>query len=175
MKLELVRDEVDLPWSPDPEWEARVARVVEATSATEAVLQCVITDDATLREHNREYRGIDRPTDVLSFSYLEGHEGRGESLLPVGADLRDYLDAPAFEGETPLVGQILISAETVAERGPVHTSSMDQEMAFMLVHGMLHVLGFDHADDAEAAQMRGHELRLMAELEWPLAATEDPS
>jgi probable rRNA maturation factor len=149
--------------------------VVETTSATDAVLQCVITDDATLREHNREYRGIDRPTDVLSFSYLEGHEGRGESLLPQGADLRDYLDGPAFEGETPLVGQILISAETVVGRGPVHASSLDQEMAFMLVHGMLHVLGFDHADEAEAEQMRGHELRLMAELQWPLDATEDPS
>ena len=175
MKLELVLDEVDLPWSPDPEWQSRLSELIASTSSSDVVLQVVLTDDETLHEHNREYRGIDRPTDVLSFSYLEGHEGRGESLLPAGADLNDYLDPPAFEEDVPLAGQILVSVETVVARGAVHTSSIDHEMGFMLVHGMLHVLGFDHADDEEAASMRAQEEQMMAALSWPLVRTEDPS
>ena len=175
MKLELVLDEVDLPWSPGPDWQQRLSELVATVSAPDLVLQVVLTDDETLQDHNRDYRGIDRPTDVLSFSYLEGHEGRGESLLPAGADLHDYLDPPAFEGDESLAGQILVSVQTVAARGAVHTASLEQEMAFMLVHGMLHVLGFDHADAEEAAAMRAHEARLMAELSWPTGRTEDPS
>jgi len=174
VKLELVLDEVDLPWSPDPEWQRRVTELVASTSAVDAVVQFVITDDETLREHNREYRGIDQPTDVLSFSYLEGHEGLGESLLPAGTDLDDYLDAPAFEEEAPMAGQILVSAETVVRRGAMHTTCIGHEMGFMLVHGLLHVLGFDHADEEEAAAMEAQERRLMEALSWPLVRTEDP-
>jgi probable rRNA maturation factor len=175
VKLELVLDEVDLPWAPDPEWQRRLSALVAQVSAADVVLQVVLTDDDTLQEHNRDYRGIDRPTDVLSFSYLEGHEGRGESLLPAGADLNDYLDPPAYEGEVRLAGQVLVSVQTVDARGALHTSSLDQEVAFMLVHGMLHVLGYDHADGAEAAAMRVQEERLMSILSWPLVRTEDPS
>ncbi len=168
MKLELVLDEVDLPWSPDPEWEARLARLIAVVSAADATLQVVLTDDETLREHNREYRGQDRPTDVLSFSYLQGHEDHASALLPAGADLDDYLDAPAFAGEERLVGQILISGQTVCARGCVHTENLDQEMAFMVVHGLLHVLGFDHAGEDETVCMRSEESRMMVLLGYPV-------
>jgi probable rRNA maturation factor len=164
VKLELVVDEVDQPWSPAPEWEARMSAVLSSVSAVEPVLQVVLTNDETLREHNREYRGLDRPTDVLSFSYLEGHEHHSEALLPACTDLREYLDPPGFEGEPPLVGQILISTETVCVRGAVHTASLDEEMAFMVVHGLLHVFGFDHADEDQTARMGAEEDRLMAAL-----------
>ena len=175
MKLELVLDEVDLPWSPAPEWTAGLTSLLTSTSAAECELQVVITDDKTLREHNREYRGLDRPTDVLSFSYLENHEGHEESLLPRGADLREYLDPPGIEGEVPLAGQILVSAETVCRRGAVHTGELDQEMAFMVLHGLLHVLGFDHGDESSAAHMRAHETRLMEALGYPAPRPEDAS
>lgn len=175
MKLELVLDEVDLPWSPGPEWTRRLSRILEATSAADCVLQVVITDDETLQEHNRDYRGLDRPTDVLSFSYLEGHEGHEESLLPEGADLHDYLDPPGFPGEVPVAGQILVSAQTVVDRGAVHTEDLDQEMAFMVLHGLLHVLGFDHADSAAASRMHEHERRLMLDLGYPPPRPEGPA
>jgi probable rRNA maturation factor len=164
VKLELVVDEVDQPWSPEPEWEAGISAVLSTVSAVDPVLQVVLTNDETLREHNREYRGLDRPTDVLSFSYLEGHESHAEALLPAGTDLREYLDSPSFEGEPLLVGQILISTETVCERGAVHTAGLDEEMTFMVVHGLLHVLGFDHADEVQTARMGAEEDRLMAAL-----------
>ena len=164
MKLELVVDEVAQPWSPAPEWEAALAAVLATVSWPAAELQVVLTDDETLREHNLEYRGLDRPTDVLSFSYLEGHEFHAEALLPAGTDLREYLDLPALEGEAALAGQVLISTETVCARGAVHTASLEQEMAFMVIHGLLHVFGFDHADEPQAARMGAEEDRLMAAL-----------
>jgi len=149
--------------------------LLASTSAADCELQVVITDDETLREHNREYRGLDRPTDVLSFSYLENHEGHEESLLPPGADLQEYLDPPGIEGEASLAGQILVSAETVCRRGAVHTGELDQEMAFMVLHGLLHVLGFDHGDASSAARMRVHETRLMEALGYPAPRPEDAS
>jgi probable rRNA maturation factor len=167
VKLELVLDEVDLPWSVDPEWEQRLTRLVADVSAGSAILQVVLTDDPTLRQHNRQYRDEDRPTDVLSFSYLEGEVADPEALLPAGADLAEYLDPPAFEGEPPLVGQVLISVETVCARGPVHTGDLEQEMAFMVVHGLLHVLGFDHHDGVSASAMQAAEDQMMARLGHP--------
>lgn len=167
MKLELVRDEVDLPWSATPEWEQRLVALVGQVSAGAVTLQVVLTDDSTLQEHNREYRGLDRPTDVLSFSYLEGHEEHAAALLPEGADLHDYLDPPAFEGEEVIAGQILVSVETVCRRGAVHTEDLDQEMAFMVIHGLLHVLGFDHADEPDLESMRAEEARLMTRIGYP--------
>ena len=175
MKLELVLDEVDLPWSVDPEWEQKLAGVLAGVSDPSAVLQVVLTDDATLREHNLRYRDEDRPTDVLSFSYLEGHEEHAEALLPAGTDLSDYLDPPVAEDEDPLAGQILVSVETVVARGAVHTADLGQEMAFMVVHGLLHVLGFDHFDEVEAARMRAEEARLMAALGHGLPRSGEPA
>ena len=175
MKLELVVDEVARPWLVAPEWEVALATVLATVSSFEAVLQVVLTDDETLREHNREYRGVDRPTDVLSFSYLEGHETHSEALLPEGADLREYLDPPAFEGEPALAGQVLVSTETVCKRGAVHTESLEQEMAFMVVHGLLHVLGFDHADEQQLARMGAEEDRLMAAMGYSVIRETGPA
>jgi probable rRNA maturation factor len=164
VKLELVLDELDLPWSPAPEWEQAMARELDRHSSAHAVLQVVLTDDETLREHNREYRGIDRPTDVLSFSYLEIPIGDPEALLPAGVDLGEYLDPSPDPDETPVAGQILVSVETVCRRGPVHAVGLAGEFAFMVVHGFLHVLGFDHADAAQTASMRRMEERIMNSL-----------
>lgn len=175
MKLELVLDEVDLPWSADPEWEPRLARMLGTVGDASAVLQVVLTDDATLRDHNREYRGEDRPTDVLSFSYLEGTVADPEALLPAGADLAEYLDPPAFEGDRPLAGQVLVSVQTVCSRGPVHTLDFDQEMAFMVIHGLLHVLGFDHHEPSIAGRMHTQEARLMGLLGYPAPRNGEPA
>ena len=175
MKLELVLDEVDLPWSADPEWEPRLVRMLGTVGDASAVLQVVLTDDATLRDHNREYRGEDRPTDVLSFSYLEGAVPDPEALLPAGADLAEYLDPPAFEGDLPLAGQVLVSVETVVSRGPVHTLDLDQEMAFMVIHGLLHVLGFDHYGPEDTGRMRAQEAHLMRRLGYPAPRTGEPA
>ena len=170
MKLDLVLDEVQLPWRPTPEWTARVESLSSPVASSTAVLQLVLTDDRTLREHNREYRGLDETTDVLSFSYLgPGHEDRADELRQGTVPIEDFLDEPHDAHDAPLAGQVLVSVETVVARGPRHTGDLDAEMAFMLVHGMLHVLGHDHHDEAGRERMQRAERELMRTAGFALA------
>lgn len=162
MKLDLVLDEVQLPWRPTDEWTQRVRTMLDGVASGDAAVQFVLTDDATLREHNREYRGKDRATDVLSFSYLQGHEAHAAELLAGARDAASFLDDPVVDDEEdPLVGQILVSLETLVRRGAVHANDLDGEVAFMLAHGCLHVIGYDHGDDVAAEAMEAAENELM--------------
>lgn len=173
MKLDLVLDEVQLPWRPTDEWIAAVRTMVGGVGSDDAVVQCVLTDDDTLREHNRSYRDRDAATDVLSFSYFEGHEAHAEGLLDGSVDAADFLDDPTPGDDELLAGQILVSVETVVERGPQHAVDLDGELAFMIAHGCLHVIGFDHGDDETGARMDAAEDRLMRR--GGFAVAEDPS
>lgn len=162
MKLELVSDEVELPWRPTPEWERRLQGMVAAFGPRDGLLQVVLTDDETLRQHNRDYRGKDSSTDVLSFSYLRGHEGQRRPLLAGEHGAAAFLDEPVPDGEEALVGQLLLSLPYLRERGPVHTGDEQEEALFFVAHGLLHVLGFDHEDEAGAAEMEELEPVVLA-------------
>lgn len=162
MKLELVLDEEGLAFQPRPETLDRLEQLVQAYGPEGFTLQLVLSDDATLRDHNREYREQDRATDVLSFSYLEGHQARREQLLAGEIDGRAFLEF-VHPHDEPMAGQILVSLETLLDRGPMHTSTLDDELSFMAVHGLLHVLGYDHGSDEEAEEMQARERELMAD------------
>jgi probable rRNA maturation factor len=104
-------------------------------------------DDERIHELNREHRGIDRPTDVLSFSQLEGEEMGG---LP--------------EGEPLPVGDIVISVERVAAQAEEYGHSFERELGFLVGHGMLHLLGYDHQTPEEEAAMMAKTEEILAEL-----------
>lgn len=91
----------------------------------------LLTDDAQIAELNKEYRGIDGPTDVLSFSQIEGE------------------DEPIPGVEDNLLGDIVISVETARNQAREQGKTVEQEVDMLLVHGLLHLLGFDHADEEE--------------------------
>ena len=110
---------------------------------------------------------------MLSFSYLEAHEEHAAELLSGARNVFDFLDDPVTEDEDPLVGQILVSLETLERRGAVHAADADGEVAFMLAHGCLHVLGFDHHDDASAQSMRAAEVELMRRGGFALATVDE--
>lgn len=93
-------------------------------------------DNQEMQDLNKEYRNIDAPTDVLSFSMLEFEEDN-EGFE---SDLDDYI-----EEELPL-GDIVISVERAIEQAGEYGHSKDREIAFLLVHGMLHLLGYDHEE-----------------------------
>ena len=93
-------------------------------------------DNQEMQDLNKEYRNIDAPTDVLSFSMLEFEEDN-EGFE---SDLNDYI-----EEELPL-GDIVISVERAIEQAGEYGHSKDREIAFLLVHGMLHLLGYDHEE-----------------------------
>lgn len=160
MKLELVLDDRSLPWLPSDATRRGLERLLGELGPEAARLQVVCTDDETLREHNRHYRERDRSTDVLSFSYLDNPVPRRQALLEGRLGPDQLSSDPGFEDD-PLAGQLLISVETLRRRGAVHASDLEAEWVFMVVHGALHVLGYDHATEEDALEMEGHERRIM--------------
>ena len=111
-------------------------RVLEAEAAPPCELSIAVTDDETVRALNREYADEDAVTDVLSFSQREGEE---------------FVAPP--EGVPPL-GEVVIAYPQALRQaaGPV-----EREVERLLVHGVLHLLGYDHAEPEEARQMRERE------------------
>lgn len=110
-----------------------------------------VVDDESIRQLNRGYREIDTPTDVLSFSLLEEAEGEPEIIYEGGE-------------ETLLLGDIVISAEAVARQAEEYGHSVTRELCFLVVHGILHLLGYDH-ETVEAEQvMEDKQKEILAEL-----------
>ncbi len=105
----------------------------------DAELSVVLCDNAYIHELNKTYRNIDRPTDVLSFALNEGEE--------------EGYDGP----DTKLLGDIIISLDKTREQAEEYGHSFERELAYLTVHGMLHILGYDHMTDEDKAEMRKEE------------------
>lgn len=102
-------------------------------------LSLLLTDDSEIQPLNARWRGIDRPTDVLSFPLDEG----------------------------PTLGDVVISLETAARREDQPRWRLEDELAFLLIHGVLHLLGHDHHEDDERVAMESAEQRLWTALGRP--------
>lgn len=107
-------------------------RMLEALGRSDAELSILLCDDATIRELNRSYRGKDRPTDVLAFAMGEGE----------GAELAGLL-----------LGDVVISLETARRQASDRGLAIAFEVTFLLAHGVLHLVGYDHRNDAEERVM----------------------
>jgi probable rRNA maturation factor len=132
--------------------EDRIIEVLEETARVHEVddlaeVSLMFTDDETIHEMNREYRGIDRPTDVLSFALEEGEE-------------EEIYGGP----EENLLGDIIISVETATRQAEEYGHSVEREMAFLALHGMLHLLGYDHMEEEGRQEMRAQEEAILASL-----------
>ena len=101
-------------------------------------------DDEEIRVLNKEYRSVDKSTDVLSF--------------PMGED--DCLDVPY----TPLLGDIVISVETAQRQAEEFGHSLEREIAYLTAHSMFHLIGYDHIDEADKIVMREKEKLVMKNL-----------
>lgn len=122
----------------------------------EAEVNLTLTDNEGIRVLNRECRGIDRPTDVLSFPLLN-YERPGDFSF-----LREESEAD-FNPDTgeALIGDIVISVEKVREQAAGYGHSERREFAFLIVHSMLHLFGYDHMTEAEAAVMEDKQRELL--------------
>ncbi len=116
----------------------------------------LVTDDATVRELNRVYRGLDEVTDVLSFSATHpGHwEGDGEPPPAAPADWPDFVLPP---GQLPPLGEIIISYPQTRRQAAALRRPVDRELALLIVHGVLHLVGHDHVEPGETARMQERE------------------
>jgi probable rRNA maturation factor len=121
----------------------RGRQLLAAVGHRRSELSIALIDDAEMTELNGTWRDKPRPTDVLSFSLLEG------------------------EGECHrggMLGDVVISVETAAAQAASRHRSLDEEVTRLLIHGLLHLLGHDHEDDAEARVMEAEQRRLWCEL-----------
>ena len=112
-----------------------------------------VTDGATVRAYNRETRGVDAQTDVLSFPYFEGLK------LPVTEN--DFSDE-AFDGKRVALGSIMISSPRAHEQAEAFGHSYERELGFLACHGLLHLLGFDHIKEEDERKMNAVAEKVMA-------------
>ncbi|MDH7571515.1 MAG: rRNA maturation RNase YbeY [Armatimonadota bacterium] len=110
-------------------------------------ISVVFADNESVRELNRRYRGIDAPTDVLSFGQLAPEELRA---------------APSNAAAELLLGDVVISVEKAREQARALGHTLKQESALLLVHGLLHLVGYDHQTAEENARMRAAERAVLA-------------
>lgn len=121
----------------------------------------VIADDETVRLLNSEYRGIDKTTDVLSFAFDNEGEYFGEGAAPSGWSADEEFVLPP--GESAWLGEVIVSYPQAARQAQEAGHSVERELAQLIMHGILHLLGYDHLDDDEEREMNARERRVM---EW---------
>lgn len=124
-------EELSFPADIEENVRAAAEKAAELYGVPTAEVSITLTDNAYIHELNRQYRKIDRPTDVLSFALNEGVEP-------------EVKDGPAIN----VLGDIIISVERAQEQAADYGHSLRREMAFLTVHGMLHLLGYDHMEEA---------------------------
>jgi probable rRNA maturation factor len=130
-------------WSEHPDAEATVQRAIHAAAAAagNGDVAVMLTDDAAIRAMNAKWRGIDKPTNVLSFPSGESPAARDAHL-----------------------GDIAIACETVAAESAAENKAFADHLAHLAVHGYLHLVGFDHETDAEAVRMEHLETQILSGL-----------
>lgn len=144
--------------------EAVAKMVSEAVLETEGCpyetqINLVLTDNEGIRQLNRECRGIDRETDVLSFPNLDFETEGCFDLAETGE--ADYFDPDTGE---LILGDIMISVDKVAEQAQNYGHSQKREFAFLVAHSMLHLCGYDHIEPEEAKVMEAKQEAVLAGL-----------
>lgn len=125
----------------------------------EASVNVLLTDNEGIREYNREHRGIDRATDVLSFPNIE-------YALPADFSQAEECEADYFDPDSGelLLGDIILSLDKVREQAESYGHSQLREFAFLITHSMLHLCGYDHMEEAEAATMEEKQRNILEKL-----------
>ena len=125
-----------------PAVQALTQRILDAAGCPGALVSLDFIGDVRMRRLNRSYRGLDVPTDVLAFAMREAHGPR-----------------------TPLLGDVVISLDTAARQAAAQGHDLRREIAILLVHGILHLLGFDHERGGpEARRMKAKERAILDRL-----------
>jgi probable rRNA maturation factor len=129
--------------------ELWISAALQSDELNQAEVSVYIVDEAESQELNAQYRGKDKPTNVLSFP----------------ADIPD-------EVGVPLLGDLVICAPVVEREAQEQGKSLEAHWAHMLIHGTLHLLGYDHIEDDEADVMEALETRLITQLHFPAPYNE---
>ena len=151
--IDIVVDRQSGGWADEPALLKLAEQIVSAATGALALepegpceLSLVFSDDATVRSLNTQWRGKDAPTNVLSFPAFP---------LKPGAKL------------PPLLGDVILAFETVAREAAEEAKPLDHHISHLILHGMLHLLGYDHETDGQAEEMEALERKILASLAIP--------
>jgi len=137
-------------WAAEPRAETTVAAAIAAAAAHSTrggEVSILLSDDSAVRDINRQFRGLDKPTNVLSFPAA---------------------DTPATQGHLGShLGDIVIAYETLRRECEDEGHAFLHHLAHLTVHGFLHLLGYDHETDAQADEMEALESRIMTSMNMP--------
>jgi len=153
------RIDIEAEVAVSPELTAQLERTVRSALDAEGVeVPCIVevclTDDENIHQVNLEMRGVDRPTDVLSFPMFE--------LEPGEKPRADWADP---DTDKVLLGDMMISVERAAAQAEEYGHSLEREICYLAVHSVLHLLGYDHLDEGPMkAQMRAREEAILGAL-----------
>lgn len=157
-----LEEEVKIPFSFD--YKELAIKVIDfcldyVKFPYEAEVNLTLTDNEGIHEINKEYRQIDRPTDVLSFPMLEYE-------TPADFGFLEDENSDDFNPDTgeALLGDIVISVDKVLEQAENYGHSIEREYAFLITHSMLHLFGFDHMEEEEAKVMEEKQKDILLSL-----------
>ena len=143
------------------------AALVEALPQGEpAQVGLMVTDDKTVQELNRQFRGLDEVTDVLSFSashsgHWEGDPQESDKASPESVDSEE-LNFVLPPGEPSPLGEVIISFPQTIRQAQERNGPVEQELALLIIHGVLHLVGYDHMEPEDEAQMQAKERSALA-------------
>lgn len=140
-------EELSFPTEIEENVRAAAEKVGELYGVENGEVSVTLTNNDYIHQLNRKYRQIDRPTDVLSFALNESEEPDIEN----GPDIN-------------VLGDIILSVERAEEQAVDYGHSLRREIAFLTVHGMLHLLGYDHMEEADRLEMEKEQRYVMEQL-----------
>lgn len=146
-------------------WQTLAAGVLAAEGIRGGTeMSIIFVGEAEIAELNESFLGMSGPTDVLSFPI----DAADLDLTPIGSGATRGPDRAPFDpSDLPmLLGDVVICPKVAAAQSPTHAGTLDDELALLVVHGILHVLGYDHAEVNETVVMRGRELELLENLHF---------
>ena len=142
---------------PNNNYEKTIKKVLEQCFKEEKIensklsITITLTNPDNIQKINKEYRNIDKPTDVLSFPMFEKQE------------LEEKIKNEDFEHED-ILGDIIISIQKVQEQAKEYEHSFERELSYMVVHGFYHLMGYDHIKEEDKKQMRPKEEKVLNDL-----------
>ncbi len=155
--------EVNVPFDFDV--EALAGEVINFTLEHEDFpyepeVNLTLVDNEGIHAINKEFREIDRPTDVLSFPMIDYPEDK----VYKDVYLEHEFDKCYFDGDELILGDIVLSLERTKEQSIEFNHSFEREACYLVTHSVLHLLGYDHMEEEEKARMRGREEELLGKL-----------
>ena len=144
-------------------WEKIIRDIIEEAlnyeeCPYEAEINVLLTDNREIQVMNREYRQIDRPTDVLSFPMIEYETPSDFSMVE-----EDFCDCFTPESGELMLGDIILSVNKIEEQAQAYGHSMERELAFLVAHSMLHLCGYDHMEEEERLIMEKKQEEILQE------------